>query len=64
MLTTPQTCKELGISRDTLRKLVKDKRIAAIRIGAWPGGHLRFSEQAIEDYKRQQAVGAAESDAS
>jgi excisionase family DNA binding protein len=59
MLTAAQVCEQLGISRETLRKLINDGEIAAMKAGPRnPRGHWRISEAALDDYIKRNTVNA------
>lgn len=47
-LTTPQACERLGISRETLRKLIKSGEIEATRTKPGRYGHLRIKSESID----------------
>lgn len=48
-LTMRQACRLLGVSEPTLRKWADAGRIAVFRT---PGGHRRFTVEAIERFRR------------
>lgn len=50
MLTAAQVRERLGISDDTLRKLIKTGQIPAIKVGTGTLGHWRITEEDLNDY--------------
>lgn len=56
MLKAADVCKTLGISRDTLLKLIKDGEFpGAMKATPGPTGHWRIPEQAVRDYMARNA---------
>lgn len=57
MLTAAEARKRLRIGEKTLRRLITEGEIAAVKVGygRW-GGSYRISEKAIEDYIERQTV--------
>lgn len=59
MLTAAQACERIGVSRDTLRKLIKTGQLKAMKTGPEPHAHWRISEEAIADYIEQRTSAAS-----
>ena len=62
MLTAAQVRERLGISDDTLRRLIRTGQIPAIKVGAGAFGHWRITEEDLAAYiervrVKPQAVG-------
>jgi excisionase family DNA binding protein len=49
LLTTAKVAEVLGVHENTVRSLIKGKRIAYLRIGR----HYRFRQSAIEEYVKR-----------
>jgi excisionase family DNA binding protein len=60
MLTSTEVCEKLRISEKTLRRMITDGEITALKVGAgrW-GGKYRISEEALADYIKRQTVQVA-----
>ena len=60
MLTSAEVCEQLRISDRTLRRMIADGEIAAIKVGGgrW-GGTYRIAENELAEYIRRQTVEAA-----
>jgi excisionase family DNA binding protein len=56
MLTARQVQERLGISRETLRKLIGDGQLAAVKLGAGRTSPYRISEEALADFIERQTV--------
>ena len=57
MLTAPEVCKELRISRDTLLKLIHQGEFpGAMKVPPGPTGHWRFPDGAVTDYMQRNGV--------
>jgi excisionase family DNA binding protein len=61
MLTATQTCERLGVSRETLRKLIKSGELRAMKIGPERAAHWRISEEAVADYIKRRTDQASAS---
>ena len=61
MLTGPQACERLGVSRDTLRKLIRDGELRAMKIGPAKQAHWKIPEDAIDEYIRRRVAETAAS---
>jgi excisionase family DNA binding protein len=61
MLTAGQVCDQLGISRETFRKLVKRGELRAMKTGPQTNAHWRVSEEAVADYIRRRTEQASAS---
>lgn len=49
--------KMLGVSKSTLKRIVKARKIVAVKFGEdVQGNPWHFSEKAIEDYKKKKSV--------
>ena len=46
LLTIDQVCERLALSRETVRRLIREQRLAAVQFV--PGGHLRFRAEDVE----------------
>lgn len=57
-LTFNETCARLGVSADTLRRMVARQQIGFTRVGSGRGW-LRFDPDAIDTYLRRRTVPAA-----
>ena len=57
-LTGPEARKQLGISREKFRQLVRSGELAAHKVSTGPKSHYRVSPEAIKDYLDRQAVRA------
>jgi excisionase family DNA binding protein len=55
-LSSKQARERMGVSRETLRTLIKSGELKASKVGHGRTSPLRISEQAIEDYMEAQAV--------
>ena len=47
LLTGPQACERLGVSRATLLKLIKSGEIPAMKLGPSKQAHLRIPEDGV-----------------
>jgi len=56
LLTIDQVCERLALSRESVRRLVREKRLPAVQFVR--GGHLRFRSEDVEALC-QPNVGAA-----
>lgn len=57
MLTATQVCERLGISRDTLRKLINDGQFpGAMKATPGPLGHWRIPDESLAAYLERNAV--------
>ena len=61
MLTATQACERLGVSRETLRKLIKSGDLRAMKVGPGAHAHWRISEDALADYIRRRTDSATAS---
>ena len=61
MLTAEQVCDQLGISRETFRKLVRTGELRAMKTGPQEKAHWRISEEAVADYIRRRTDSATAS---
>ena len=57
MLTSAEVCEQLRISEKTLRRMIADGEIAALKVGGgrW-GGTYRISEDALAEFIQRQTV--------
>jgi excisionase family DNA binding protein len=60
MLTVKQAAARLAVSPSLVYALVAERRLEHLRIGL-KRGVIRIPEEAIEEYRRRNAVGARES---
>lgn len=58
-LSSKEARTRLGVSRDTIEKLIKSGDLKAIKIGNGRTGHYRISEDELQDYIERQAVKVA-----
>jgi excisionase family DNA binding protein len=61
MLTAGQVCDQLGISRETFRKLVKRGDLRAMKTGPQVNAHWRISQEAVNDYINRRTDSASAS---
>ena len=59
MLTAAEAREQLGVSRETLRKLIKSGDLKATKTGGSRNSHYRLSEDDIADYIERASVKAA-----
>jgi excisionase family DNA binding protein len=59
MLTSAEVCAQLRIGEKTLRRMIADGQIEAIKVGGgrW-GGTYRITEEALAQYIERQTVEA------
>jgi excisionase family DNA binding protein len=57
-LTTKQVCRELGISRWQVTRLIRSGRLTAIK-GEGPNGHFRIDEASLTAYVKDSKVEAS-----
>jgi excisionase family DNA binding protein len=55
-LTTNEALEYMGISRETLRKLIKSGELRASKVGDGRNSPIRISKDAIKDYMDRHAV--------
>lgn len=59
MLTTREVCERLSIHPKTLRKIIRNGDLAAVRVGSkglGGNGAYRISEEALQDYLNRKTV--------
>lgn len=57
MLKATEVCTVLGISRDTLRKLIEEGEFpGAMKATRRPHSHWRIPEKALDEYLKRNAV--------
>lgn len=59
MLTAAEARERLGVSRETLRKLIKSGDLKASKTGGSRNSHYRLTEEDIADYLERAAAKAA-----
>ncbi len=58
-LSAAEARERIGVSRETLRKLIKTGSLKAHKSGTARNSHYRISERAVADYIEQHTVRAA-----
>lgn len=58
-LTAAQARSRIGVSRETLRKLIKDGELKAHKLGDARNSHYRIDEKDVDDYLARAAARAA-----
>lgn len=56
MLTARQAREQLGISRETFRKLITSGQLEAFKVGTGTMGHWRVSEKALAEFIERNKV--------
>ena len=56
LLTVPEACKSLGISRATLYSLISQKRLQVVKIGPGAKAGVRFRPQDLDDFAERHVV--------
>jgi excisionase family DNA binding protein len=56
LLTAAEARERIGVSREQLRRLIKDGEIQAHKTGGAVNSHYRISEQAVADYLERHAA--------
>jgi excisionase family DNA binding protein len=59
VLTGPQACERLGVSRSTLLRLIKTGEIRAMKTADAKQSRWRIPEEAIDDYIRRRLTAAS-----
>ena len=57
-LSARQARERIGVSRETLRKLIRSGVLTAHKSGTAPNSHYRITEEAVADYLKRQTVEA------
>ena len=55
-LTFKEACEHLRISHETLRKLIKDGEISALKAGAARNSHYRISIDSLNEYIERNTI--------
>ena len=53
LLTVPEACASLGVSRSKLYELVSRKKIRIVKIGQGQGGGVRFRPEDLERFAEE-----------
>ena len=57
--TIPEVARRLALSEQTVRRLIREGELPAIRIGDGPRGRIRVRSQSVDRFVEQRSIRAA-----